>query len=51
MAMKKYPRYFKKLDEALGIKQDDDAYKDAPLKDFLTNVKHRLNILIGDKHL
>tara|TARA_Y100001968_G_C19194394_1_gene636795 strand:+ start:289 stop:426 length:138 start_codon:yes stop_codon:yes gene_type:complete len=45
--MKKYPRYFKKLDEALGIKQDDDAYKQ-PLTNLLTNVKHRLNTLLGE---
>ena len=47
---KRFPAYFRKIDEALNIDTSNKIYgRGVDMKQFITDVKHRINNVIGVK--
>ena len=48
--IKRYPAYFRKIDEELDIDTSNKIYgRGVDMKQFITDVKHRINNVIGVK--
>ena len=46
---KKYPKYFKKIDEALGIETEGKIYGNQPVKQLLTDINNIIRRKTNDK--
>lgn len=44
-----YPKYFKKLDEALGISTEGKIYGNQPVKQLITNINKFIRRKTNDK--